>query len=349
MIGIFKILDQDTNYWLVRTEGGIFYEQFVIGNYIAIGWNEISGLELFKKAYVDKDEVEKDKILKSIRETIDKEEEKETRPMGEREREAKKTRIYNQINRFLFEMKAGDYVLIPSPGSDLIEFGMIASEPYINLKKIVDVEENECDYLKRRDVKWLCHEKRNNLDPYLYGLIYSQHAISNANAYAHYIDRTIHKFYIKGNQAHLILEVGKETEIYGSHFIQMMSSVLDLVDSFNEIAGSNYDKNSVQVKINVQSPGPVEFFGQIEIILAIAASIEFIIGGKFSIFIFGQSLSFECPGIIEHIRKFVETRQNYLLEKEKIALQKMQLLQVKTPPELQPSIQERFTNKPNKN
>lgn len=38
--------DPNTKYWLVRGEGGIFYDDFLINNYIAIGWNEISAEEV---------------------------------------------------------------------------------------------------------------------------------------------------------------------------------------------------------------------------------------------------------------------------------------------------------------
>lgn len=49
-----KILNDKTNYWLVRTAGGAFYDQFVAGNYVGIGWNEISDLDSLIK--VNKDE-----------------------------------------------------------------------------------------------------------------------------------------------------------------------------------------------------------------------------------------------------------------------------------------------------
>ena len=336
-----KIINDQINYWLVRTEGGAYYEQFVAGNYIGVGWNEISNLDAIIKSPTD--EEEKEKILKQIRVLVDKEQEKTERPKGERERESQKSRIYNQINRFANEMSVGDYVLIPSPRSNLIEFGIITSTAYISNKNMVDIEEGECDFLKRRDVKWLYREKRTRLDPNLYGLIYSQHAISSANDYAHYINRTIHKFYIKGHQAHLVLEVGKESEIYGSEFIQMMSSVFDLVDVFNEVTESDFDKNRIQIAVNVQSPGPVELYGSIGLIVVLGAAIAGIIGGKVSL----GPIKFDSPGLLEKIRQFMELRQSHDLEKEKIALQRMQLMQIKTPPELQASTQEESTEQGN--
>lgn len=53
-----------------------------------------------------------------------------------------------------------------------------------------------------------------------------------------------------------------------------------------------------------------------------------------------MGLKIESPGLIEQVRKYREDSHNYDLEKERLALHKMQLLQVKTPPELKPNIQE---------
>ncbi|MCO5476561.1 hypothetical protein IGJ28_002318 [Enterococcus sp. AZ091] len=40
--------DPNTKYWLVRGEGGIFYDDFLINNYIAIGWNEFLQRKLIR-------------------------------------------------------------------------------------------------------------------------------------------------------------------------------------------------------------------------------------------------------------------------------------------------------------
>ena len=36
-----KSIKDETNYWLVRTMGGDFYDEYVDKNFIAIGYNEI--------------------------------------------------------------------------------------------------------------------------------------------------------------------------------------------------------------------------------------------------------------------------------------------------------------------
>lgn len=340
---MIKILNENTNYWLVRTAGGVFYEQFVAKNYIAVGWNEISNLDSFREA--KDDEAVKEKLLKTIRDYVEKEQEKEEKPKGEREREAQKSRIYNQINRFVNEMAEGDYILIPSPNSNLIEFGIISSNAYIETLNIVDMEEGDCDFLKRRKVTWLYREKRDRLDPYLYKLLNSQHAISSANDYAHYIDRTINRFYVKNKQAHLILDVEKESNISTVDFVTLMSSVLSLIDTFNNVTGSQLSKNDVQIKANIQSPGIIELFGSIGIIAIIATVYCSIFGGKVSLF---KMFEFETKGVQDAIRQYIELFQKHNLEKEKLELQRAtQSLNVKFPPELQTDSQEGTIEKKN--
>jgi len=235
-------------------------------------------------------------------------------------------------------MAVGDIILIPSQGSNLIEFGVLQSDAYTYHVDITDLEEGQCDYVKRRDVLWLHREKRDKLDPYLYGLIYSQHAISSANEYAHYIDRAMNKFYIKGDTAHIVFEVTKQNKISGTELIKLINTNLDLIEKFNNLTGSKLDKDKVQIKINVQSPGLIELFGYTDEIVIIALLVTAILGGKISLF---KVIEFETPGLLEMVKQFIERHQNYDLEKEKIALQRAQLsLQVKNPPELQISSQE---------
>ena len=42
LIGDLKELNTQQNYWMVRTMGGAYYGEFVRGNYVAVGYNNIS-------------------------------------------------------------------------------------------------------------------------------------------------------------------------------------------------------------------------------------------------------------------------------------------------------------------
>lgn len=51
-------------YWLVRTNSGIFFDDFYKNGYISIGWDEFSDIEQLKK---EKDEILREKISQTYK------------------------------------------------------------------------------------------------------------------------------------------------------------------------------------------------------------------------------------------------------------------------------------------
>lgn len=318
---MIKNLDTNINYWLVRTSDGDNYDEFVADNFIAIGWNEISDLDLIRDSATD--ENMREQLKKIITETLKQNDEKDNKKQA--------GLILSYMDKFVNVMKINDIVLIPSKGSNLIEFGIIESDPYIYNKKLFNPEDDECNFVKRRKVKWIHREKRNHLDPYLYRLLYRHNAISDANDYAHNIDRTINKFYVKENKAHFILEVRRESDIFLNEMADLMSNTLKIIDDFNEAMGTSYDKKKIQMQINVQSPGFLEIFGNIETIFIVAGTYAAIFGAKIKV----PGFEFDTDGLIEKIRRFIETNQHYRLENKKLALRENLIaLDIDVPPEL---------------
>lgn len=317
---MFVQISEERNYWLVRTKGGELYDQFVAGDYIAIGWNEFSDLEKIKRAKDDS----------QVRDALKKEIGSVKNDDGEPE-EKQPGRVLNQILRFVNDLKVGDVVLIPSVNSQLIEFGIIESEAYVEGKEFFNIDDGECDFLKRRKVKWVHRNKRHDLDPYLHSLFNSQHTISNANDYAHYIDRTLHRLYIKGNQAHLIIEVKKKEEISGIDFACLISEVVGLLEPFNKATGSSLGKHDIAFRANVQSPGIMEFVGPITHMIGIATVVAVLTGSKISL---PGGFSIDSPGIMGMIKQFLECQEKYLDNQlKKVELQKaLASVEAKLPP-----------------
>ncbi|KAF1339425.1 hypothetical protein ABP1_4180 [Bacillus subtilis] len=105
-------IDDKRKYWLVRTQSGEYYEQFYFENFISVGWDEFNDIEKFKTA-------DKSVIIKEIEKAYP-----ENKKPG---------LIYSQIKRFLFELSPGDVVMIPSPNSTRISFGIILSDVEIKI------------------------------------------------------------------------------------------------------------------------------------------------------------------------------------------------------------------------
>ena len=85
------VINDDRKYWLVRTKGGRFFDEFYFEGYIAIGWNIITQNQLKPKKPKSDDLEELKTVLK---ETLQKNKEIKVPgyPAG-------------QIIRFAFEMK----------------------------------------------------------------------------------------------------------------------------------------------------------------------------------------------------------------------------------------------------
>ncbi|MDA1744042.1 hypothetical protein OWP16_17665 [Bacillus paranthracis] len=285
------LIPEGRRYWLVRTSGGKYFDDFVSGSYIAISWNEIT-LE------------DTEKGLNHITELAKSTYEQKSRP----------AHIANQIYKFSKEITKGDIVLIPSKKSAEIMFGEVVEDDiYEEAEAGKETEKGKktCPFVKRKKVDWLKKVKRNQLDPYLYRLLYSQHTISNADEYNEFIDRTVNKFYIKGNEANLILEVTQENEILAKDLFSMGTSILNLIDGYGEYTHSNINSNEIEVKLTLNSPGRIQFKGPIMVITIIGTIFLALNGG--GVEIQNESLNLNInvhtDGLIKNVTEYLDHAQ----------------------------------------
>lgn len=338
------IIEPGRNYWLVRTKGGRFFEDFYFNDYIAIGWNKIN--------FAKSDDREEKIILEELKLKISddyKDEKIPGKPAG-------------QIYRFIKKMKKGDIVLVPNSDSKFIVFGEILEDDiYLETIENEDIdidtlekgllytndddnknwiepalEEVGCPFEKRRKVKWLKRIDRRKLDSNLYGLLNSHGAVSDASKYSYSIDRELSSFYIKGDKAHIIQKVTTTEDVPAIELINFVSNNLNLIDLYNELFDENISKNDVTMKLNVQSPGPIDLQGSIYTIGAIAAIGFFIVGGqaKFNKNKDGDIQGeISSKGLLEHIVSIMQAKNmQSSIEKAKSNLkQSQENLQIESP------------------
>lgn len=313
------IIEPDRNYWLVRTKGGRFFEDFYFKGYIAIGWNKVN----FSKS----DQREEKIILEEMKLKISADYTDEKIP----------GKPAGQIYRFVKKMKKGDIVLVPNSDSKFIAFGEILEDD-IYLENIeredldIDIDTLEkdllyngnedliqaslaeigCPFEKRRKVKWLKEIDRNELDSNLYGLLNSHGAVSDASKYSYSIDRELSSFYIKGDRAHIIQRVTTEDDVSAIELINFVSNNLKLIDLYNDFFDTSISKKDITMKLNVQSPGPIDLQGCILAIGAIATAGVFIVGGqaKFKKNKDGDMEGeISSKGLLEHITNIIKAKQ----------------------------------------
>lgn len=157
---------------------------------------------------------------------------------------------YNEyLDIFTNGMKENDFVVATDPESSEIIIGEIIDNGNVGTG----------DLRKYRKMKWLKYLSIDSLDLYLHKLLNTSKRIVNADEYSRYIDRSIYDFYIKNNTAHILFEVKAKKNISAINLLKFIASVVSIVDIYNDIFDENLDKSKIELQINVQSPGPIEF------------------------------------------------------------------------------------------
>ena len=181
---VFKFNDK-INFWLIRADGGKYYDDFVNNDYIGIRYNRITVEELNKLA--DENIITVNAIKDLMFDQYAKENQIsiDNLPVDSRRQltvHAKQTYL------FTFEMKIGDLVLTPAKKSYKFALGVIVGEPYdekadVVQKRIKQMKNKDIvypcsDYRKRRKVHWISVISRQDLPKELAWIMNAHQAIA---------------------------------------------------------------------------------------------------------------------------------------------------------------------------
>lgn len=257
------------NYWFVRTNGGLYFDEFYIDGYIGIEWDEI-----ISPNYENLDTL---KLL------VEEYYPSESRPGY----------IASQIDKFVKDFKKDDIIIIPNKNSKIFAIGeltddeiYIASEEPREGLVFEDDLENQTKFLvKRRRVRWIKTLRRHELDTRLQTFIYAHNTIVDLRSYANYIDRTLSNFYIKGDEAFFTFRVNKTSKIPLDEMTNLLIFNKEICNFINTYFPDEYHISPGEIisKIDVQSKGPVQLSGPIKKILAIGLASTVICGGSVSL------------------------------------------------------------------
>lgn len=256
------------------------------------------------------------------------------------------TAILNKINRFVFDIDKGDIVLIPSKNSDFISIAEVVSDVYETtnyvesyLRDNPDTEIRPCPYCKRRKIKVLKTIDKAQMDIYLAKGFNSQHALSNMDEYAPYIDRTIYGIYSRGKELHTTLHAGHPNGLSLRELVELSTCIEKASSSLATQCDIPFDSSQIEVKLNIHSPGIIEFIGAaagsgIILSLLVFSINNLINGGKLNVSLkkeesgnYDFSISSESTGIQGHLQ---ENKRIELTEKTEL-LELVDRLDVKTP------------------
>lgn len=306
---------QDSNYWMVRTMGGMYYDEFVRNGFIAIGHNgillhEINGLQ-----------GDKNNKLRQLKRLVNRRY-TEVRNPGY---------IASQLIRFCEEIKQGDIILVPGYNSYRLSICEITGNVYEN----ADARENNgrCPFMKRLPVRILKQTTRLNLPPKAQLLFNSRHPISCINDYATYLDNTCSDYYSKNDEIHLVLKIQTEGNVSVETFYNI-ERLFKLAEDFCRETGLEGNSGEVEMKVQMESPGWLHFISKNKNYLAVIGLLTLLInGGGLEVSNGDFHMNLNTPGLIRSCSEFLDRQQDRDMQES--IRQSLDSLQIKTPEDFQ--------------
>ena len=181
-------ISDTTNFWMVRSKQGVFYNEYVAGGYIAIGWNPLT--EAVLSGSHDDDYYKQ--ILKDSNYP-----------------DKMPGTALNKCRRFIEEIKSGDIAMIV--GRSEIAFATIGDYFEVDLDTATAEKELEihtqietgtylglnCPYKKRRHISIISKVDLSSAPPMVYKcLVSNHHSLSSLNEYADATGTNMRKLYL---------------------------------------------------------------------------------------------------------------------------------------------------------
>ena len=259
-------IERDTKYWLVRPGiNGRCYEKFYNDSCVAIGWDRIGKID-------DEKHLTSLAELKSIVEV--KYQDLLRKKTSLREYKRKISDIATKIYRFTYEVKEGDIII--TPGEDSVLIGRIVGGVEIVQGKYMSNSENDEEYIgelnKTRKVVWLKKIDKYKLEPNIKLELRVVHGLSqilNEQVITE-INRTIYSFYTYNSVGHSIYKIKSEEAIDFTKYAQFISCVNEV---YSRVKVNN---EALYIRANINSPGPIELFGDLKVIESITKIMHII-------------------------------------------------------------------------
>ena len=322
-------INNERQYWLIRTEGGKNYDTFYENKFIALQYDVITYAEISK--------VEKETPA-SLNETIKK------RVAKEYPDDSRPGLIANQIIKFIYEIKKDDIVLIPSANSQTIAFGVVEQDN-IYLPSEQELTETDCEYTFRKKVKWLKTANRKSLDPYLYKVLFAHQAINNLNDYNEVIERSIQNFFITDGEAHIIFDVLTTSDIYAIDLFMLGTTYLSNLKDVSDHFSFDLDVNEIEVRIALNSPGKIHFKANSwKTIVTFGIIVLAINGGGLKIDESWGKIDLSTDGIIKNIIDYQNSKHDRNVQ-DTLLSKYADSLNVQMPTDLILMLQQASTNK----
>ncbi|WP_457808915.1 hypothetical protein [Kushneria sp. EE4] len=228
---IYEVPD-GRRYWVVRAEGGRYYDHFVKNDLMALGHLNDLGVAVEDcEIFAPEEGWLKDKVSKKCKE----------------KKSSKRTESasFNQIKNFIFAIKEDDWVITVGEGS--LSVGIVIGEAYIENKGLVvyyDVEKDkkvEMGSSLRRRVKWGPRISRSMVPFGLSSSLRANQTVFNIDKHWEAIYHSLYPAFIKDDDLYLSLKIRQEKGIDNYSVVQILSFLNEIEVIAKEIDGKLVD------------------------------------------------------------------------------------------------------------
>lgn len=312
LVNMAESIPEEKKYWLIRTQSGSLYDSFRQSHYVSLEHNEIGITEVKKFKSEFKDDPQR--VLPAIKSRVTEIHTRLVKDLDEELNPRRVSLISNQIFKFIYEIKKGDTVIIPSYNSDLISFGTVTENDITG----VNAEERRrtiSNSVLQKRVKWNMDIPRIKLDPYLYKMFTAHQALNEVSDYADVIERSLNDFFILDDEAHIIINVQSEDEISAADLFGLGSEILRLVDGFALRYKLDVRSSELKVTISLNSPGKIDLKSKFKKTTLITGIILAVFGGGYQS---GDTTlkTDGVPGLIKAVREFMNEEANANLRRD---------------------------------
>lgn len=301
----FDMIDavpQNKKYWIVRTEGGEYFESFTNFNYVAIGHEEITLKKIDELKKSSKNLNELRFKLKSHIENI----------LPDRNSGL----MAGQIVRFVYEMKKGDIVVVPSEGSSYISIGEVQQSHLLEVNDL-DFDRTGCPYRKRKKVKWHKTVSKKSSDILLRNAMQSHQALNDITHYGDIVERSISDFFKIDDETSLIINVNRESNVPAPDLLYFGSDILRFTEGFIKYHKLDFNVSDIQIKINVNSEGKTQFLSKNgRLILLVGLVIIGLTGGGLKINTGEFDFDLSTDGLISKVIEYQNNNHDREMQKE---------------------------------